>query len=1470
MFGRNRYLGCFFLATTAICGPVLAGDLPKGGSVAHGKVNIGAAQSGRMAIKQSSDKAIINWQGFSIGKGNRVDISQPGRGSTMLNRVTGSTPSTIAGQLNANGQVYLVNPNGIAITRSGTIRTGAFVGSTLNISDEDFVNGQARFRGNGRSAAVSNGGVIEIGRGGYAALVGGKVSNSGVVSVPMGRIGLGAGERATLDLSGDGFLQVSLPSENGDDGALVSNSGRLSADGGRVELRAAAARNAARQAINMSGVVEARTVSGRNGHVILGGSGGRVAVSGTIDARAPEVLASPAPIRRAIGGSVDVTGTEITLTGAKINVSGVSGGGQVRIGGDFQGGPALPAAENTIVDGATLIRSDATQSGDGGRVIIWADGRTDFAGHVSAKGGASAGDGGFVEVSGKAKLAFSGDVVTTAAKGRTGTLLLDPYNVIITDEGETDPAYDDNDYYPGGEDSIVNSDDLVDLLESTNITIWTDNDSQGNQLGDITVDSELSWASANYLELVAENNIIINDEITAPSGRLWLNAQGQITTSPSGAIDVGEFILQDGDWIQNSASLPEFSAGNFLLNGGTFRRVAGGSGTLADPYLLTDIYGLQGIESSDSFLAQHYALTGDIDASGTSGWVESDVEVGLQQVGFDSIGEYTSVGDGGFSERLFTGSLDGRGYAIDGLSVGGLDSDYVGLFAATGPGAVIADVELTDVSVRGENAGALIGWNLGTVSDASSSGNVIGAGDVGGLVGFNEGTVERSFSAADVSASDESGSNFGFFGGGLVGYNSGRVEHAYATGDVSVLDEPVSDFSFFAGGLVGYNGGGVEHAYATGNVTASVEAWVYAGGLVGLNSGEIVSARASGPVDAFGDPYAAVGGLVGENYGSITRAYATGAVDAAVGGEFGFANVGGLVGYNAGPISQTYSTGTASVFGVRSAVGGLVGFNSEEGSSENGEGGGTVEASFWDVQTSGLTSSDGGVGLTTAQFLNRSAFMSQAEAAGWSFQDHWAPSGDGFYPELYALSPVVWVDVNDATRQYGRANPAFTAAGVYGGPGYYVFGPDADTLDVASGLSTSATRRSDVGNYAIDAAGGEFTSAFGQLYRAITMPGTLSVTRAPLIITANDATKTYGDTLTFTGQEFAANGLRNGDQVTSVDLASYGAAPTANVGDGPFVITGSGAQGDLGGNYAISYVPGTLTVTPAPLVIAATDLVKRLGDVLIFAGTEFTVRGLRNGDEITSVSLSSPGAAAGAGLAGSPYEISIADAIGMGLVNETGDISNYNITYVPGMLDVLADGPEADENLPRAFTLVTQLNNIVNTVRNPDDIIQLGLADRADTEATLDVLEGLTSVMAEQVAECEQADPGTGDYLTCLQNALEFYAAQLEDLVVDLPEPLQNVPAFINRAIAEIDATRAQAQNRIAAAATPEEAIAIERQALEQARESVQTAIGEVQKSIDLIRAGDSEFADIEVEQGNEITVALQTVDLGLSRAVGL
>ncbi len=166
---------------------------------------------------------------------------------------------------------------------------------------------------------------------------------------------------------------------------------------------------------------------------------------------------------------------------------------------------------------------------------------------------------------------------------------------------------------------------------------------------------------------------------------------------------------------------------------------------------------------------------------------------------------------------------------------------------------------------------------------------------------------------------------------------------------------------------------------------------------------------------------------------------------------------------------------------------------------------------------------------------------------------------------------------------------------------------------------------------------------------------------ATLTITADDATKTYGDTVTFAGTEFTTTGLLGADAVDSVTLTSAGAPATATVALSPYAITASAAVGTGLANYAITYVDGTLTVNPADLTITADDQSKAFGVAFTFTGTEFTTAGLVNGDTVDSATITSPGAATLA--APGTYSITISAAVGTGL-------ANYAITYVPGTFTV--------------------------------------------------------------------------------------------------------------------------------------------------------------------------------------------------------
>jgi O-glycosyl hydrolase len=192
-------------------------------------------------------------------------------------------------------------------------------------------------------------------------------------------------------------------------------------------------------------------------------------------------------------------------------------------------------------------------------------------------------------------------------------------------------------------------------------------------------------------------------------------------------------------------------------------------------------------------------------------------------------------------------------------------------------------------------------------------------------------------------------------------------------------------------------------------------------------------------------------------------------------------------------------------------------------------------------------------------------------------------------------------------------------------------------------------------------------------YSSVTDTVNLVVSPAPLILTANDQTKTYGHTVTFTGTEFTTGGLTNEDTVTSVTLTSSGSGATATVAGSPYNIVPSAAQGTGLANYTLTYANGALTVSPASLTVTASNRTKTYGQSVTFAGTEFTTSGLLNSDTVNGVTLNSSGAAATATVVGSPYTIVPSASVGTGLNNYTIAYANGTLTVNPAALTITAN-----------------------------------------------------------------------------------------------------------------------------------------------------------------------------------------------------
>lgn len=395
------------LAISLVIAPAALAN-PVGPTVVNGTASF--ATNGNTFTVTNSPGAIINWQQFNIGQNEITRFAQQSAQSTVLNRIGGQDPSQILGTLQSNGRVFLVNPNGVMFGASAVIDVAGLIASSLNISNADFLANKLNFAGNGGS--VSNLGSITTPVGGSVFLIGGNVSNQGVITTPQGQVLLAAGNSVSLTDTGTPNMTVTLSAADN----RAVNLGQITAQGGRIDIYGAL--------IDQQGSLKADSATqDAQGQIVLKASAA-TAVSGTLSA------ANAA----GQGGTVQVLGDQVTLTDtARIDASGATGGGTVLVGGDRQGAnPAVQNATNTTVSAGASIKADATQTGNGGKVIVWSNDKTFYDAFISARGGANGGNGGFVETSGHT-LTASGLVDARAPLGKNGTWLLDPALGCISD-----------------------------------------------------------------------------------------------------------------------------------------------------------------------------------------------------------------------------------------------------------------------------------------------------------------------------------------------------------------------------------------------------------------------------------------------------------------------------------------------------------------------------------------------------------------------------------------------------------------------------------------------------------------------------------------------------------------------------------------------------------------------------------------------------------------------------------------------------------------------------------------------------------------------------------------------------------------------------------------------------------------------------------------------------------------------------
>jgi len=734
---------------------------PKGFDPQKGSATI--SQNQRETLIKSGERAIIHWDQFSIDPNELVHFQQMNAKSRVLNRVMGKDSSKLLGKLSSNGQVFLINPQGIYIGPAGRIETSGFVGSTLNLLDGDFWEGKNLFFHDPGKGTIQNLGTISCPSGDIV-LISRAITSEGTLHAPSGHVGLGAGVEILLRPNGDERISIltDLILPNGKEETAVETVGEIEAL--TIELKAS--KNPYEKAIHCAGTVNALSKKEEGGRIFLVASKGNVIVDSALTAKS---------------GTVHVLGEGVHLTeNTSIDVSGQEGG-TVLIGGDYQGKtPSIMNARSTSVAKNATIHADGLE-GDGGKVIIWSDHNTQYQGYISAQATGNQGNGGFVEVSSPGVWRYEGEVDTKAANGKTGILLFDPSDITVNGVATSNPPFDPPPVYnPAGvaAANLLNT-DLSTALGSNNIIIATSAGVGGN--GDVTFILGPTWGAATTLTVSADRSIVVN-------------AGAHIDGSNGGAAGQGSISLNSGLSVAGSSYtgiqvLGQLTtdSGSITLNGvGGDQAATNHSVDIAAGAAITT-NGAISINGDRNVLIQDAATTvtangtGTINIQGQGNFVAATndfngIRVQAATVSVDN-GSLTMTGNGG--EASFN-----RGVLVN--TDGMVTATGTGTITITGTADLLGGVnpqnkEGFSVGTQAPNKKGTVQVNNGTLTISGTGGN--GFLSQGAEVNF-EGRI-RSIGSGDISITGFGGSTMSSFSTGFV-FASDSVIEATGTGNIFI------------------------------------------------------------------------------------------------------------------------------------------------------------------------------------------------------------------------------------------------------------------------------------------------------------------------------------------------------------------------------------------------------------------------------------------------------------------------------------------------------------------------------------------------------------------------------------------------------------------------------------------------------------------------------------------------------------
>ena len=764
---------------------------PTGGQVTSGSATI-TQSSNLTTINQATQNASLSWQTFNVGTNQTVNFVQPNAAAIAVNRIYDNNGSQIMGNINANGKVFLINPNGILFGPGAQINVGGLIASTLNMSDASLNSAIRQFSGNGLGSII-NQGVINTPEGGYVALLGNTVSNQGPINAPLGTVAFGAGSAVTLTFDNNSLVQLQIDQSTLNN--LAKNKHLIKADGGMVIMSAGAKDSLLASVVNNTGIIEALTVQNIGGKITLlaGMAAGTTNVAGTLDASAPN---------GGNGGFIETSASQVKIAdSAKITTLAING-----------------KTGNWLIDPTNFTISSGTGASTTSSIGVVTL-QTELANSnitIQTSSVANGTDLGDINVN--APVSWNTNLLTLTAANNinvnavmnvgtdvnsTATLAMNTGSASGVNMG-----FNANGTFSGQVNftqsgQTINGNNLLTI----NGNVYTVINNFGN-IGSINVgDFQAMGATGNYAlgNSLSATGIPTNG-ITAFKG--MFNGLGHTITGVNiisaaaaglfGTVGVGSTVQNIGligGSVQggvNSGGLIGWNYGTVsnTYNTGTVSSTGGGQG------------GLIG-ENENGNVINSYA----------TGAVSGAVNVG----------------------GLIGGNMAGQ--IINDYATGNVTSLAAGIGGLVGystTGAIIDSYATGDVAGATGVGGLLGGGTSGNVTNSHATGNIIGTTNTGGLVGsLTSGIVSKSYATGTVGGTTSTG--------GLVGITTGAINTSYATGAVTGATN--------TGGLVSNSTGSVTDSYATGSVIGSAGS---TGGLIGITTGTTATSYATGQVNSTG------------------------------------------------------------------------------------------------------------------------------------------------------------------------------------------------------------------------------------------------------------------------------------------------------------------------------------------------------------------------------------------------------------------------------------------------------------------------------------------------------------------------------------------------------------------------------------------------------------------------------------------